>query len=289
MADAKYSMEDGSYPINTCADVSDAAKLAHNSKKYSFEQVRAHVMRAKRALGCSDNVLPDTWDSAPRSMPDEGGEFLRAMPFEVVSADDGQTLEGYAAVYDTWARIKDWAGEYEESFAPTAFTRSLREKTPALLFEHGMHPLIGKMPLGVFDQIQPDSKGLYVRARLSDNWLIQPVRDAVRDQAITGMSVRFQTGKGGDVWQQQGGSVRRRVTDATLVELGPTLSPAYQATTASVRSILDQLPDLTGRSDARSADGGDSSDAAPGNGDPSPEQLSAQRRRHNALRIRGII
>ena len=51
-------MPDGSYPINTCADVSDAAKLAHHSKTYSFEQIKAHVMKAKDALGCPDSVLP---------------------------------------------------------------------------------------------------------------------------------------------------------------------------------------------------------------------------------------
>lgn len=290
MADAKYAMEDGSYPINTCADVSDAAKLAHNSKTYSFEQVKAHVMKAADALGCGEDVFPETWDTAPRSVAlEEGGDFVRAMPFEVVPSGDGQTLEGYAAPFNSWARIKDWAGEYDEAFSPGAFKRSLSERTPALLFEHGKHPLIGSMPLGVFQELRSDAKGLYVRARLSGNWLVQPVRDAVRDGAITGMSVRFQVPKGGEKVTQQSGRVRRMVNDATLIELGPTLTPAYQATTASIRSILDRLPDLTGRSDAGSADGGDSSDAAPGNGGPSPEELAARQRRHNALRIRGII
>jgi hypothetical protein len=56
-----YAMPDGSYPINTCADVSDAAGLAHHSTKYSFEEIRAHVMRAKDGLNCPDSVLPDSW------------------------------------------------------------------------------------------------------------------------------------------------------------------------------------------------------------------------------------
>lgn len=60
---AKYSMPDGSYPISNCSDVSDAAKLARHSKSYSFEQVRRHVMRAKNALNCNDDVLPETWES----------------------------------------------------------------------------------------------------------------------------------------------------------------------------------------------------------------------------------
>lgn len=60
-ADAKYAMPDGSYPISTCADVGDAAHLAHHSKTYGFDQVKRHVMKAKRALGCPDSVLPGTW------------------------------------------------------------------------------------------------------------------------------------------------------------------------------------------------------------------------------------
>ena len=65
----KFAMPDGSYPINTCADVSDAAKLAHHSKTYSFAQIKAHVMKAKDALGCPDSVLPDTWDESNSAMP----------------------------------------------------------------------------------------------------------------------------------------------------------------------------------------------------------------------------
>src|SRR5438045_3830978 len=47
---AKYAMPDGSYPISNCAQVASAAKLAHHSKTYSFEQVKRHVMKAKNAL-----------------------------------------------------------------------------------------------------------------------------------------------------------------------------------------------------------------------------------------------
>lgn len=59
-----YAMPDGSYPINTCADVTKAANLAHHSKTYSFAQIKAHVMKAKAGLNCPDSVLPDTWDES---------------------------------------------------------------------------------------------------------------------------------------------------------------------------------------------------------------------------------
>lgn len=63
-AASKYAMADGSYPISSCSDVSDAAKLAHNSKTYTFSEVKAHVLKAKAALGCGDDILPSTWEGA---------------------------------------------------------------------------------------------------------------------------------------------------------------------------------------------------------------------------------
>jgi len=177
------------------------------------------------------------------SSPPEPKDYVRALPFEIVPASDGRTLEGYAAVFDSPAHIRDWAGEYDESFAPGAFQRTLSERTPALLYEHGQHPLIGNLPLGVITQAQEDSSGLHIRATLSDNWLVTPVRDAIRDRAINGMSIRFTTPAGGDTWNQA--RTQRRVTDANLRELGPVLFPAYQLTTANIRSVLDRLSDLT--------------------------------------------
>lgn len=218
-------------------------------------------------------------------------EYIRSLPFEMAAASgDGLTLEGYAAVFDSPAQIEDWAGKYEETIAPGAFKRTLQERMPVLMFEHGTHPLIGKMPLGVIERAQEDTRGLHIQARLSDNWLIQPVRDAVRDKAVTGMSFRFSTPKGGDVWGQRNGSVTRRVNDLDARELGPVVFPAYTPTTASVRSILDRLPNLTGQPDTGSVGGGDdTADVTPGNGEPSPEQLSIMQARDRDLRFRGII
>ncbi len=60
----KYAMADGSYPINACTgenSLESEAKLAHHSKTYSFEEVKAHVLHAAKELGCDDEVLPATW------------------------------------------------------------------------------------------------------------------------------------------------------------------------------------------------------------------------------------
>src|ERR1700704_4911274 len=112
MADAKYAMSDGSYPINTCADVSDAAKLAHHSKTYSFEQVKAHVMRAKNALGCSDEILPETWEApaGERSKTSEDRDSFRTAALSIEESGNGRTLSGLVIPYGQFAEIHDRMG-----------------------------------------------------------------------------------------------------------------------------------------------------------------------------------
>jgi HK97 family phage prohead protease len=115
-----------------------------------------------------------------------------------------------------------------------------------LQFDHGQHALVGSIPLGVIKRMREDDRGLYVEARLHDNWLIQPVRDAIASGAVDGMSFRFRVPEGGDTWQDRTGDVpMRTITRADVVEVGPVVWPAYQATTVGVRSQeLARLFDL---------------------------------------------
>ncbi|HEY5989262.1 MAG TPA: HK97 family phage prohead protease, partial [Streptosporangiaceae bacterium] len=218
---------------------------------------------------------------------DPDGEF-RAFPFQLERAepsDEGLTFEGYAAVFNRQTRISGWEGDFDEVIRPGAFARTLAERTPKLMFEHGRHPLIGQMPLGVITEAREDTKGLFIRARLTDNWLIQPVRDAVRDKAVDGMSFRFSVPEGGDrVTKRKDDVPLRSLLDLDVPELGPVVFPAYEPTTASVRSLVERLEDFTGRPDAWSAGGGDP-DAELGNGDASAMQ-EARHARDRAWQLR---
>ena len=223
-------------------------------------------------------------------------ECIRSVPFQITRAEgdgrrDGLTFEGYAAVFNRTALIPDAAGEFEEQIAPGAFTESLARRKPVLMFEHGKHPLIGSMPLGVITDAHEDQRGLFISARLSDNWLIQPVRDAVKDGAVTGMSFRFRSpGDGDQRWEKRDGKPDlRTLLRLDPPELGPVVFPAYEPTTASVRSLLDglELPeDFTGRDGARSAPGGEEDDVQPGNGGPSTPTTDRAALRDRAWRMR---
>lgn len=173
----------------------------------------------------------------------------RSVPFELGETRDGLTFSGYAAVFNSPTRINSrFEGEFDEVIMPGAFKRSLAAKTPVLMFDHGQHPLVGSMPLGVITRTEEDSNGLFIEARLSDNWLIQPVRDAVRDGAVDGMSFRFSVKKDGEKWNKRDGTVDLRSIHSfdAVPELGPVVFPAYEPTTASVRSRLDELESAVG-------------------------------------------
>ncbi len=167
-------------------------------------------------------------------------DLIRQVSFELVrSGDDGLTLEGYAAVFNSPALIDSWEGRFTETIARGAFKKTLAESTPVLMFNHGKHPLIGDIPLGVIRSIKEDAKGVYVKARLSDNWLIAPVRDAIRDGAVTGMSFRFSVVQ--DKWTGRGDTLARNVTELRSRELGPVVFPAYIETSVAVRSMAPDL------------------------------------------------
>lgn len=267
------------FPIHDAAHVRNA--LARAPQSPFGKKAMPRILAAAKKFGI---------ETSQTNSRQPGAEVFRSAPFDVQQSSDGLTLEGYAAVFDQPTRISDFSGEFEEIISPGAFKRSLDTKMPVLMFEHGRHPLLGSMPLGVIERAEEDSTGLHITARLSDNWLIQPVRDAVRDRAVTGMSFRFSVPDGGDSWTTRRDDVDlRTISEARVSELGPVVFPAYEPTTAQIRSLAEHI-DLTGRPVTRSPGGGDSGARSRRGPALSEVQTAAgDRDRLLALRLRGVI
>jgi HK97 family phage prohead protease len=183
-------------------------------------------------------------------------DLERSAAFDIVRAEDtgdGLTLEGYGAVFDTPTRIDSWEGEFDEVIARGAFRKSIRERTPRIQFDHGHHPLIGSIPIGAITEISEDDRGLHVVARISDNWLMQPVRDAIAEGSIDGMSFRFTVVR--EEWRDaagvlvkpdelaqmlwnpgERGPLQRTLKEVKVAEVGPVVWPAYDSTSVGVRA-----------------------------------------------------
>ncbi len=94
-------------------------------------------------------------------------------------------FEGYASLFG----VPDGAGDV---MAPGAFAKSLRERgldRIRMLYQHFAHE-----PIGVWEEIREDARGLYVRGRLTTD--IERGRDVLallKDGALNGLSVGFKT------------------------------------------------------------------------------------------------
>lgn len=167
-------------------------------------------------------------------------DLVRSAPFalERADGDDGLTLTGHGAVFNEWTTIDSWEGRFKERIAPGAFKKTLQENgnRVRLQFDHGQHPLIGSLPIGTIRKLKEDTRGLYVEARLADNWLVQPVREAIENESIDGMSFRFSVVA--ERWAKETSDLpERTITEVRLMEVGPVVWPAYEGTDVGVRSL----------------------------------------------------
>lgn len=185
-------------------------------------------------------------------------DLERSAPFQFLRAEDdgegdGRTLSGYAAVFGQDTEIDSWEGRFTETIRKGAFRKTIRESTPVMQFDHGRHPLIGSLPIGTIADLREDDQGLYVEGRITDNWLMQPVRDAIAEGSVNGMSFRFEVVR--EEWRDVNGKLvkpeevldllwmpgdrgplRRELIELKCRELGPVVFPAYAGTEVSVRS-----------------------------------------------------
>lgn len=241
-----------------------------------------------------DSSRSRLWAKAKKRAPRES--LIRHVEFRAEPDDDGLTLEGYAAVFNEPAMIDSWEGTFRERMMPGAFAKTLSERSPVMMFDHGKHPLIGQLPIASIQTLREDSKGLYVKARLADNWLVEPVRDAIRSQAISGMSMRMSVVK--DTWAVGSDRIAERsLKEVALMELGPVVFPAYESTSVSVRSreLFTALSDSEVRAELARifASGTDLRSAAEAQDEParhSPRTRSQrQAARLRALSLKGTI
>lgn len=177
----------------------------------------------------------------------------------------GRTLEGYAAVFNEDTPIRSWEGSFNERIAPGAFKKTLAERTPVMQFNHGHDSRFGQLPIGVYKEVREDDKGLFVRGPLFEH--AEPIREAIREGAVTGMSFKFGVvretwqdkdgkeisskrelqdllwGDGRDINGEQRGPLQRTIKEVKLMEAGPVVTPAYTQTSVAVRSAGELLDD----------------------------------------------
>jgi HK97 family phage prohead protease len=130
-------------------------------------------------------------------------------------------FQGYASLFG----VPDGAGDV---VAPGAFARSLRMRPASqirLLYQHFAHE-----PIGVWETIREDSKGLFVRGRLTlDVQRSREVMSLMRDGAINGLSIGFRTRKA----RRDPASGNRILLELELWEISVVTFPLLRTSTVT--------------------------------------------------------
>jgi phage head maturation protease len=159
----------------------------------------------------------------------------------------GPTMFGHFARTNEWTTIDSWAegGRCLERFSRGAFERTLRDKPPKVLFQHGHDPQIGNKPLGRPSLLREDDEGAFYEVPLYPS-VPDLIVDGLRGGAY-GASFRFSVAHE-ELVQRPGvsahnpeGIPERTVMDATVAEFSPVTFPAYEGATANVRSLAEEI------------------------------------------------
>lgn len=249
----RFAMPNGSYPIDNCHDVHSAAVLAHHSGTYSFEAIKAHVNKAKEALGCPDSVIPKSWNSiTPRNFDAEKNSItvsgqverrnLEVKDIKLRSNKDPEnpdapetfTIVGYAAVFNS---LSENLGGFRERIQPGAFRSALSKGGTVALWNHDENYPLATAETGTL-RLYEDKHGLRSEIDLDPN--VSYARDLlynVRSGRVSKMSFGFTTET--DDWGEEDGQTVRTLTGIRrLLDVSPVTNPAYRQTEVAARALL---------------------------------------------------
>jgi HK97 family phage prohead protease len=152
---------------------------------------------------------------------------------------DGMRFTGYAAVFNSDSEPLPFI----ERIMPGAFKRSLKARNEVKLFKnHNMDEVLASTRSKTL-RLTEDSKGLLAEAVLPDTTAGRDLAVLMKRGDVHAMSFGFSVPAKGDKWSDDG--MTRELHQIRLHEVSiVTGFPAYEATTASVRS-LDVLASRT--------------------------------------------
>jgi HK97 family phage prohead protease len=148
------------------------------------------------------------------------------------ASSNGMSFTGYAAVFNSPSEPLPFTEVIKEG----AFKRSLKSRNEIKLFmNHNTDVVLGSTRAGTL-RLTEDSRGLLAQADLPDTTAGRDLSVLMQRGDVSSMSFGFSVPPKGDNWSQDGAT--RELHQVRLHEVSiVTGFPAYEATTASVRSL----------------------------------------------------
>lgn len=156
---------------------------------------------------------------------------METRAFTVTSA--GRTLKGYAARFNAPASIAD----FNEVIMPGAFKKTLAGSTAGAitaLYEHDNKGLLGRVGSGTL-RLSEDEQGLAFELDLPSTQIGSDVLELVKRGDLAGCSFGFIPLS--ETWQGN----TRILNEVQLHEITLTATPAYPATSVSLRSARPRI------------------------------------------------
>jgi HK97 family phage prohead protease len=153
--------------------------------------------------------------------------------------NDGNKLVGFSAMFNTPTEIHERGRKFIETIAPGAFLRSLMNSKDVLCcFNHDPNRLLGRTSSRTMT-IKETEQGLYFEVDLPDTPTGNEVKVLTQRGDLRGASFTFSVKK--DTWDGN----KRTLNEVDVIECGPVVMPAYEATSVALRSSVWELALLT--------------------------------------------
>jgi len=149
--------------------------------------------------------------------------------FRMESAEyEGQTIRGYAAVYNS---DSEWMGGFYEQIAPGAFD-GVMENDVRAYFNHDENLLLGRVSSGTL-RIGSDSRGLYYEVDLPNTSYANDLVELMKRGDVNQSSFAFLIER--DRWEERDGKTYRIIEKVSrLLDVSPVSQPAYPDATSEL-------------------------------------------------------
>ena len=165
------------------------------------------------------------------------------------SVDGNPILSGELAVFNEWTEIRSpFEGHFMERIAPSAFKKTISERADKIrvLFQHGRDSMAGDKPLGKIRSMPNDGQSQRYEVELFNVSYVNDLLPALEaGQFGSSFSARDVRSKE-DSRPEPSDSNPDGLPEVTrqelmLREFGPVTFPAYESTSAGLRSVTDEF------------------------------------------------
>jgi uncharacterized protein len=230
-----YTKDDGKPDHRLMGAAWAALHGGYRGNKYSGPNKDEAITKLKRL-----------YKSEGMDVPKEGKSFepeseCRFFPAEDVTAElriekrDGKAslITGYPAKFNKLSRN---LGGFRERILPGAFTRTLAENADVRgLINHNPDLILGRTAAGTM-RLKEDTTGLNMEIDAPDTQIARDLMVSIDRGDINQGSFRFRVRT--DNWKNEDGDTVRELQDVDLMDASVVTFPAYEDTSAQVRSIV---------------------------------------------------